>query len=634
MSFLRKILGKKDRDAEPGADAREPARVESGGDADMIKVFDAYGREMLISKQQWRDNVLLGNLEEKRDDPDQLYAMLVGALQDGFAADVVPYAEHLYRTDPSPSRGATILGIVYMETHRLDDAERILEGYLSKHGDDGVVLTNLAKVYSGQGDEARAESTLWHGLEVDPNQENGLAWYVAIHRERGGEAQALDAYRRVAELPGSWRARLWLARQALEGRNLATAESFYKEALARAGTPAPSDLLMQMSGDLGNNGYLEELVQWVGPHFDPSIHGLRVGNNLIKADFDLGRLDGARQLVQQLYAQKRHDWQETLRFWDAELGKAEVARRAGTSQGQLSVALLSVEGPLWTRDGSPFAALLPPKSDEARSIGILGSTVLLANPPGEPTAQVSDDPGRTSRAVPLLLAERIHLQTDAIGVAFIAWVQNGGFAVSGRPYEDGDLCNLAAKSDKPLDFLLGVTVDATQPRWSLQLRLIRVADGARIAEEQVETDSRYPGPAGERLARTLERWLVQHAGVRSLRPPEWYQVPPGPDSSDYLLRLEQQLAVTSIHLDDLEGGGLSGEHEILDGILHLCVRRPANALVRMVLAQTLRQMQKVRPAILSEYQEKVDLLQRDHPLAGDVGKVIGDTVSRAMAGEE
>jgi hypothetical protein len=84
-----------------------------------------------------------------------------------------------------------------------------------------------------------------------------------------------------------------------------------------------------------------------------------------------------------------------------------------------------------------------------------------------------------------------------------------------------------------------------------------------------------------------------------------------------------------MHLDGLEGGGLSGEHEILDGILHLCVRRPANQLVRMVLAQTLLQMQKVRPEILSEYQEKVDLLQRDHSLAGDVGEVIGE----AMAGD-
>lgn len=633
MGFFRRILGKKKRDTDPCAGAAQSPHVEPSNDPNMVKVYDGYGREMFITKEQWRDNVLLGNLEEKRDDPDQLYGMLVGALQDGFAADVVPYAEHLHRTDHVLSRGATILGIVYMENDRLDDAERTLQGFLSKHGDDGVVLTNLAKVYSRRGDDARADSTLWHALEVDPNQDNGLDWYAAIHRERGGEAGALDAYRRLAELPRSWRAQLWLARDALQRNDLAAAETLYNEALARAETPPPPDLLMQMSGDLGNSGYLEEITRLVGPHFDPAVHGLQVGNNLIKANLDLGHTDRARHILGQLYAQKRHDWQESLRYWDTELAKADVDRQAGTSQGQLAVALMSVEGPLWTRDGSPFFALLPKKTDHARTIAVLGSTVLLADAPKEPAVQLSDAPGRISRAIPLILAERIQLHSDAMGLALLPWVQNQGFAVFGRPYEDRDMCSLAAKGGRPPDFMIGITVDATQAKWNLLLRLIRTADGVRIAEEQVEADPQGPGSASQRLCRKAEQLLSKHAGVRILRPPEWYRVPSGQDSSDYLLRLEQQLAVTCMHLEFLEGGGLSGEHEILDGILKLCVRQPGNQLVRMVFAQTLRQMHKVRPAILSEYRGKVDLLQRDHPLAGEVGELIRATVSRAMACE-
>jgi hypothetical protein len=53
----------------------------------------------------------------------------------------------------------------------------------------------------------------------------------------------------------------------------------------------------------------------------------------------------------------------------------------------------------------------------------------------------------------------------------------------------------------------------------------------------------------------------------------------------------------------------------------------------MILVQTLRQMQKVRPAILSEYGEKIHLLQREHPLSGDIGALIGNAASRAVAGE-
>ena len=85
------------------ANGHDPSR-----DPDMIRVFDEYGREMFLTKQQWKAT-LLGNLDKARNDPDQLYALLVGALEDGFGADIVSYAEQLHRTDPVFARGATIL---------------------------------------------------------------------------------------------------------------------------------------------------------------------------------------------------------------------------------------------------------------------------------------------------------------------------------------------------------------------------------------------------------------------------------------------------------------------------------------------------------------------------------------------
>src|SRR2546422_10217541 len=62
-------------------------------------------------------------------------------------------------------------------------------------------------------------------------------------------------------LPGSWRAQLWLARSALQSRQLDQALALYRESLSRAGKPAPANLLQQMSGDLGNAGHLPELLQ-------------------------------------------------------------------------------------------------------------------------------------------------------------------------------------------------------------------------------------------------------------------------------------------------------------------------------------------------------------------------------------
>jgi len=425
---------------------------------------------------------------------------------------------------------------------------------------------------------------------------------------------------------------LWLARDALQHNDLAAAEAWDTEALARAGNPAPSDLLMQMSGDLGNSGHLAEIARLVEPCFDVAVHGLQVGNNLIKAHCDLGQIDAARRVVNQLYAQKRPDWQQTLNFWDTELAKADLAKRAQPGPVPLSATVISIQGPLWARDPSPFAVLVPDKRADARRIAIFGSTALFAQEAEEPQQQLSDGPGRLSRAVPLLLAERIHLATDAAGFALIPWVQDQGFALFGRPYEDRDLCGLAGMSERGFDFIVAVVLDATQPLCKLKARLVRTSDARRMAETQVETSPECPGPAVGRLVDSLLELLAAHAGVRAVRAPTWYETPAGDDLSDYLLRVEQQLAVVCRQSDSLQGGGLFGEREILDGILYLCVHQPTNATVRLVLAETLRQMQKVRPEILSEYQDKIRLLQRDHPPAAEVAKLIDKTLAEVLGG--
>ena len=262
----------------------------------MIRVFDEYGREMFISKQQWRENVLPESLKKVWNQPDELYSIILSALNDGFRPDVIDAAKHLYKIDPNRARGTCVWGIVLTEEDRVDEAREIFSDYIAKHGEDGIVLTNLAKAYAKQNEKTKAEEILWHALELDPNQDNGLGWCAAIHRERGREAAGHDALLRVSGLPGSWRAQLWLARAALKERQLDRALDFYRECLSKVGKPVPADALMQISGDLGNAGHLPELLDIAEPLFDPAFHGLKVGNNLIKAHFDLGQFQGARHI--------------------------------------------------------------------------------------------------------------------------------------------------------------------------------------------------------------------------------------------------------------------------------------------------------------------------------------------------
>ena len=134
----------------------------------------------------------------------------------------------------------------------------------------------------------------------------------------------LAAYARAATLPGSWRPQLWLAREALARGDLLGATALYEEALVRA-QPVPADLLMQLSGDLGNRGHTELLVRLTQPRFDVVAHGLTVGNNLLRAYLELGMFAEARKLLEQLYSQQRPDWRDQLNDWEQKAGRCAEA---------------------------------------------------------------------------------------------------------------------------------------------------------------------------------------------------------------------------------------------------------------------------------------------------------------------
>ena len=495
----------------------------------------------------------------------------------------------------------------------------------------GYIRTNLAKEYNRRGEKERSESTLLHALEIDPNQDNGLIWYGAIQRERSGKAAELEAYRRLSALSGSWCPQLWLARDALEHKDITTAEPLYVEALARIGRPVPVDFLKQMSGDLGNNGYVLELIRLTVPLFDVKAHGLIVANNLFLAYCNLKQFDEAKKLLNLLYAQKRPDWQRTLSNWDTELAKALLAKKTPVPLEQLKVGVLEIEGPLWLRDGSRFANLMPVKPPGAPTIAVFGNMVISPKISMNVALQISDEEGRLSRAIPLFLAEQIHLCTTAVGKALILWAQDMGFGVMGRPSDDKYFIELAGKSKQIIDYIIGITIETSQPVWKLNMRILRTADSQLISETILELLPLEPGPAIYKLSEFIKQLLVEKAGILNIPAPDWYSCPTGKDFSDYVFRLEQQLVIISMHLDNLKGGGISGERDMLDGILQLCVSQPANMTVRMVFAQTLYQMQKVRPDILPEFKEKIELLQHKDPLHGEIGQLINKTISEILS---
>ncbi len=601
-------------------DVRDAEQVqgasEAQANADGIRAFDQEGREVIVPREEWRTNVLPGMLKEVWDQPEHLYMLILNSLNDRFFGEVADAAKHLYETDSIPARGACMWGIVLMQTGRMDEAEALLSGFAAEKGEDGSVLVNLAKVYAAKGQQERADATLWRALELEPNLDNGLGWYASIAQERGGEEAATEALERVRLHPASWRAQLWLARGELVKGRLDAAKALYSEALERAPKPVPGDLLMQMSGDLGGQGLLRELLEFTAPQFVAELHGLAVGNNLIKACLDTGNVDPAEAIVRQLAAFNRPDWKAALDFWTG-----EIARRRGADgqvqQQELQIGMLRVDGPIWLPANSPAKRLFGTKKSVGPSVTFLGGTAEAPEAAGGAAAAMPDALGRMTRALPLFLAEQVEMLGAASGRAMMPWAvsqgsgQPSGFVVSGQRWGDEMAVQSVSGDPNHSDYVVTVHVDAEVEPWTADLAFVRTSDGVRIGELTREFDAASP----EDGIKALATEVLELLGEAEISGAEIeYEAPHDAEFSSYLLRLEQLLAVRCAGMDGVPPAFLSGEREILAGEVALCRAEPESAAVRLLLVETLAGMRGIRPEIAAEFLGSLQELETDKPL--------------------
>src|SRR6185295_12808745 len=182
-----------------------------------------------------------------------------------------------------------------------------------------------------------------------------------------------------------------------------------------------------------NRRQTELLVRLTQPRFDLESHGLLVGNNLLRAYLELGRLAEARALLEQLYSCQRPDWRESLLQWEQKLDDAQ--KRYGVVTAPLDIVLIRLEQPVWARGVLGFEALLPAKSPSAPRIHfICGSGEGGEDSGTQVVSQPTNDLGRLTRALPMFFAEEIFLRTQARTAFLLPWMKQGGFVLSARPW--------------------------------------------------------------------------------------------------------------------------------------------------------------------------------------------------------
>src|SRR5207248_857594 len=244
--------------------------------------------------------------------------------------------------------------------------------------------------------------------------------------------------------------------------------------------------------------------------------------------------------------------------------------------------------------------------------------------------QLADTEGRLSRALPLFLAEQLEFSSAARACTLIPWFASGsgGFVLSGVRWSDEDAANYARQGDAPSDYVVIVHLKTQLDPWTVELRLVRTIDAKCLCEVSMTFSPDKPEAAVPTLA---DRLLVAIASdVQTHLPTTLYDFPTGAEFPFYLLRLEQLLATRCAAMDGVTGF-LSSERDVIDGNIHLCVASPNCVPARLLLAQTLLAMKRVRPEILDEFRGKLELLQKEKPLLEPAHSIVQRIIDQALA---
>jgi hypothetical protein len=353
---------------------------------------------------------------------------------------------------------------------------------------------------------------------------------------------------------------------------------------------------------------------------------LEVGNNLIVSLVNLGHIEPAFAILNQLFSLKRPEWRPALYQLDAMIHRARLDKLPAVKPEDRRLGIGVLNEPIWLRTNSASTKLFAPKSAGAPIIAFIGSSVEVApnlKPP------VFDRLARLSRAFPMFLAEQIHLLSNGLGQTLTPSIAGGlGFAVRPTAWEAGQLYELAQLGEAAPAFVISVHLDVRTEPLKMILTVNRIKDRTSLISFNVPFNLNEPAPATMVAMQQIRGVLDRELGLVSVANPA-YQVPT--DFLSYLLLLTESLTITASMAQPNNQLVLAGERQIIQGNLMQSLANPKSISTRLLLAHTLAQLKVARPYVLPEVAAEVRLLQKEQPLPEPAQGIVQALIDEALA---
>ncbi|NET39596.1 MAG: hypothetical protein F6K19_47825, partial [Cyanothece sp. SIO1E1] len=208
---------------------------------------------------------------------------------------------------------------------------------------------------------------------------------------------------------------------------------------------------------------------------------------------------------------------------------------------------------------------------------------------------------------------------DVSTTVLIPWVgAGGGFVLSGPAWKDDDASLYARQGEYAHDYMVTSHLVVRGENWKAIVRVIRTIDAKCLKDFSYDFAESAMHTILHVMVRDIRKVLANEAALSGSRP-YYLNAPNGQELDHYLFRCEQALAVRCHVMDSDQAGALSNPAEILDGLIHLCLQNPDNLPSRMVLYRVLKGLNKKHPKLVASFNDKVRNLQKENPIAGNVG---------------
>lgn len=591
--------------------------------SDLVELSDGSGATFLISKDQYRDQVLPYDLKDNWDDPDKLYATIVFAVQRGLASHTVEASGRLIEIDNLSQRSCLLRAGILLTTDKKDQAQALLDEYIRRHGPSGAVLLDLAKIYVAKKQVRKAEAALWKSLTLEPNVQETLEWWVTTHEAHQGRPGYVAALKKASAIKGSFRPQLYLAGSFLEKKDLGSAMKYIPLVLTRSRTsPEFGEVLTTVSGNLGENGYLEEMISMIVPLYVPEAHDPLTGFNLLQAylekkDYvsgmrllnrldslnraDIGAdLDAYRDKFTRLRVQPAHT--ESLRVSAQSLPPGPIAQdgkapTGGVGQEKYTVPLI-VDKPIWYY-GLEDPTWLIPKKDKAVPIGILQFTLSAGS---APAMQES-----FARAIPLYLADSLYCQSNALVYVHILVDEVKRLVPNQGKQPEAPAQALEFFKDQKIRYLITGDIRGNGPRCQVSLSLWDAQTKARIKSFQRAGTFKALGS----VIGKLENDLLDFCGAKKIVS-EKQEVPffsrLGPKEIPLCLAAyDKAFLMNFAARNRLAREYAADTQAVFDPVFAFALNKKKSQIPRITFLSTIALIQKAKPAGLEAYKKKIKL---------------------------